>query len=136
MSTALKEALIGCILRLKEGAGQHRQAELNVEDDEKHTEKAAQDSQFQKPTRIDDDWRRKEEWGRDSDKFFAECDVFKDRLLGKPSESFEQYTSDKQGLVAVDDPAADAAEIIEKRDQLEPPTIAENWCMNQTVWMV
>lgn len=41
--------------------------------------------------------------------------------LGKPSESFEQYTSDKQGLVAVDDPAADATEIIEERDQLEPP---------------
>lgn len=87
-------------------------------------EKLRQIPIFQKPTCIDTDEWRKEEWSRDSEKFFAEYDVFKDRLVGKPSESFEQCTSDKPGLVAVDDPVAGATEIIEQRDQLELPTIA------------
>ena len=42
--------------------------------------------------------------------------------MGNPP--FEQYTADEEGLVAVNDPAADATEIVQERDQLEPPIVA------------
>lgn len=44
--------------------------------------------------------------------------------MGKPTELLEQWATDEEGLIAVDDSAADAAEIIEERDQLEPPIVA------------
>lgn len=83
MSTVRKETLIGCILLAERTRWAAWQVELTVEDDEEHTGKALPDSHFQKTTRIGDDWRRKEKWDRDSDKFFAERDGFKDRLVGK-----------------------------------------------------
>ena len=109
---------------LKERAGQDRQVELDVEDDEEDAQEAFPDAHSQKLPSIGNDGRRQEQRGGDTDEAFAEGDVFEDRLIGKASELIEQCAADEEGLVAVDNPAADATEVVQERDQLEPPVIA------------
>ena len=109
---------------LKERARQDRQVELDVEDDEEDTQEAFPDAHSQKLPSIGNDGRRQEQRGGDADETFAEGDVFEDRLIRKTSELIEQCAADEEGLVAVDNPAADATEVVQERDQLEPPVIA------------
>ena len=109
---------------LKERAGQDRQVELNVEDDEEDAQEAFPDAHSQKLSRIGNDGRRQEQRGGDTDETFAEGHVFEDRLIGKASELIERCAADEEGLVAVDNPAADATEVVQERDQFEPPVIA------------
>ena len=110
---------------LKERAGQHRQAEFDVEDDEEDAQEAFPDAHSQKLSRIGNDGRRQEQRGGDRDEAFARGHVFEDRVIGKASESIEQCAADEEGLVAVDNPAADATEVVQERDQLELPVIAQ-----------
>ena len=95
-----------------------------MENDEEHAQKAAPDAHLQKLSGVGHDGLRQEEGIRDLVEFFTEGDIFQNTLAGKAPELFEQCAADEEGLVAVNDPAADAAEIIEERDQLEPPIIA------------
>ena len=109
---------------LKERAWQDRQVELDVEDDEEDAQEAFPDAHSQKLPRIGHDGRRQEQRGGDTDETFAEGHVFEDEPIGKASELIEQCAADEEGLVAVDNPAADATEVVQERDQLEPPVIA------------
>ncbi len=109
---------------LKEGAGQHRKAEFDVEDDEEHAQKAAPDTHFQELSGVSHDGLRQEDGFRYLDEFSTESDIFQNTLAGKPTELLEQRAADKEGLIAVDDPAANAPKIIQERDQLEPPIVA------------
>ena len=109
---------------LKKRAGQDRQAELDMEDDEEDAQEAFPDAHSQKLPSIGNDGRRQEQRGGDADETFAEGDVFEDRLIGKASELIEQCAADEEGLVAVDNPASDATEVVQERDQLEPPVVA------------
>lgn len=92
--------------------------EFDVENDEEHAEKTAPDTHLQKLTGIGHDGRRQEQWDRDLEETFAEGNIFQDRLIGKPTELFEQGTTDEEGLVAVNDAASDTTEIVQERDQL------------------
>ena len=94
---------------LKEGAGQDRQVELDVEDDEEDTQEAFPDAHSQKLPRIGNDGSRQEQRGGDTDETFAEDHVFEDRLIGQASELIEQCAANEEGLVAVDNPACGGA---------------------------
>ena len=109
---------------LKKRARQDRQAEFDVEDDEENAQEAFPDAHSQKLPRIGNDGRRQEQRGGDTDETFAEGHVFEDRLIGKASELIEQCAADEEGLVTVDNPAANATKVVQERDQLEPPVIA------------
>ena len=109
---------------MKERARQHRQVKFDVENDEEDAQKTSPDAHLQKLSGVGHDGRREEKGFRYFDEFFTEGDIFKNMLTGKAIEPFEQCAADEEGLVAVNDPAADAAEIVQERDQLESPVIA------------
>ena len=109
---------------LEERTGQHRQVEFDMEDDEEHAEKAAPDSHLQKLAGIGHDRRREKKGFRDLDQFFTKGHIFENEPIRKSTELLEQCAADEESLVAVNDPAADAAEIVQKRDQFEPPITA------------
>ena len=109
---------------LEERTGQHRQVEFDMENNEEHAQKAAPDTHFQELSGVSHDGLRQEDGFRYLDEFFTEGDIFQNTLAGKPTELLEQRAADKEGLIAVDDPAADAPKIIQERDQLEPPIVA------------
>ena len=109
---------------LEECAGQHRQAEFDVEDDQEHPQEAAPDAHLQKLSGVGHDGWNQEEGFRYLDEFFTEGDILQNTLAGKATELLEQCAADEEGLVAIIDAASEAAEIIEERDQLEPPVVA------------
>jgi hypothetical protein len=109
---------------LEEGAGQHRQMKFDVEDDEEHAEKASADAHLQKLSGVGHDGGREQERRGDGDEALAKGHIFEDWPIGKSAQLFEECTTNEEGLVAVDDPAADAAEIIQERNQLESPVVA------------
>ena len=109
---------------LEKGAGQHRQVEFDVENDEEDTQKATPDAHLQKLSGVGYDGRREQERRSYGYKALAKGHIFEDGPIGKPAELLEQYTADEEGLIAVNDPAADATEIVQERDQLEPPIVA------------
>ena len=62
---------------------------LDVKNDEEHTQKAAQDSHFEKLAGVGDNrWREQKRCGY-SDKALAEGYVFEYGPIGKPTELFE-----------------------------------------------
>lgn len=112
---------------MKEGAGQYRQAEFDVEDDEEYAQKAAPDAHLQKLSGVGHDGRREQERRGHSYEALAKRHVFEDRPIGKPTKLFEECAADEEGLVAVNDPVADAAESVQERDQPESQSSLENW---------
>lgn len=86
--------------------------EFDVENDEEHTQEAAPDSHLQKLAGIGHDGGREQKRRGHGDKALAKGHIFKDGPIRKSTELLEQCTADKESLVAVNDPAADAAEIV------------------------
>ena len=85
-----------------------------MENDEEHAEKAAPDPHLQKLSGIGDDGRREQERRGHGDETLAEGHIFEKRPIGKPTKLFEQCAADEEGLVTVNDPAADATKIIQE----------------------
>lgn len=108
---------------LEEPARKDGQSEFNVEDDKEHTEKAAPNAHFHKFPGIRDNGWREEYRSGSCDQLLTKRHVFEDRLIGKPSELFEQCEANKQGLIAIDDPASHATNIVKKRNHLESPIV-------------
>jgi hypothetical protein len=69
----------------EERAGQDRQTEFDMEDDEEDTREAFPDAHSQKLPGIGNDGRRQEEGFGYLDEAFAEGDIFENRLIGKPA---------------------------------------------------
>ena len=97
---------------LEESPWQHRQAEFDVKNNEEHAEKAAPDAHFEKLAGVSHDGRREEKGFRDLDQFFTKGHIFENRPIRKPTELLEQCAADEECLVSVDNPTADAAEIV------------------------
>jgi hypothetical protein len=74
---------------LEERAGQNRQVEFDVENNEEHTEKASPDTHLQKLAGVSHDGRREKEGFRDLDQFFAKGHIFEDGPIGKSTELLE-----------------------------------------------
>ena len=109
---------------LEEGARQHRQVEFDVENDEEDTEEATPDAHFQKLAGIGHNRLREQKRCGYGYKALAKGHIFENGPIGKPAELLEQCAADEESLIPVNDPAADAAEIVQERDQLEPPIVA------------
>ena len=97
---------------LEERAGQHRQVEFNVENDEEHAQKATPDAHFEKLAGVGHDGRREKKGFRDLDQFFAKGHIFEDGPIGKSTELLEQCAADEKRLISINDPASNAAEIV------------------------
>jgi hypothetical protein len=97
--------------------------EFDVEDDEEDAQKASPDAHFQKLAGFGHDGRRGQERRGHGYEALAKGHNFEDGPIGEPTELLEQCVTDEESLVAVNDPAADATEIIQERDQLEPPIV-------------
>ena len=95
-----------------------------MENDEEHAEKAAPDAHLQKLSGVGHDGGREQERRGYGYEALTEGDIFQDRLIGKPAELVEQCAADEEGLVAVNDAASDTAEVVQERDQPEPPVVA------------
>src|SRR5262245_19901751 len=108
----------------EKGVRQRRQSPFNMKDDAEDTDEALPDSHFQKLTGIGNDGRSEKKGLRHLDEPFTEGDIFENRLIGKPAESFEQCAADEEGLVAINDAASDTAEVVQERDQFQPPVVA------------
>ena len=61
---------------LEECAGQHRQAEFDVEDDQEHPQEAAPDAHLQKLSGVGHDGWNQEEGFRYLDEFFTKGHIF------------------------------------------------------------
>src|ERR1043166_2268610 len=108
----------------EKGAWQRRQAPLNMKDDAEDTDEALPDAHFQKLTSIGHHGRSENKGLRHFDEPFTESDIFENRLIGKSAEAFEQCAADEEGLVAINDAASDTADVVQERDQFQPPVVA------------
>ncbi len=97
---------------LEERAGQHWQAEFDVEDDEEHAEKASPDSHLQKLAGIGHDGCRKQKRRGYGEKALTEGYVFEYGPIRKSTELLEQCAADEERLISINDPASNAAEIV------------------------
>jgi hypothetical protein len=95
-----------------------------VENDEEHTEKLRQTPIFKHLRGVSHDGLREQERCGHRYKTLAKGHVFEDGPIGKPTKLLEECATDKECLVAVNDPSVNATQIIQERDQLEPPIIA------------
>ena len=87
MRGVLRSILLSNVL--EKCAGQHRQVEFNVENDEEHAQKAAPDAHFEKLAGVCDNRRREQKRRGYGDKALTEGYVFEDGPIGKPTELFE-----------------------------------------------
>ena len=109
---------------LEERARQHRQAEFDVEDNqEEYAQKAAPDAHLQKLAGIGHSRLREQKRCGCGYAALTKGHIFENGPIGEPAELLEQCAADEEGLVAINDPAADTTEIIQERDQLEPPVV-------------
>ena len=122
MRGVLRSILLSNVL--EERTGQHRQVEFDMENNEEHAQKAAPDAHFEKLAGVCDNRRREQKRRGHGDKALAESYVFEYGPIGKPTELFEQRTADEKRLISINDPASHAAEIVQERNQFEPPIIA------------
>ncbi len=58
------------------------------------------------------------------DESFTEGHVFQNRLIGKTSDLLKQGATDEKRLIAVNDTAASAPNVVEERNEFEPPIAA------------
>jgi len=86
---------------LEEGGGQSREPILDMKDDEQNASKASPDAHLHELSRIRYDRRREQLGGGTYVKFFAECDIFQNRLRWKPANCVKEALSDKQGLIPI-----------------------------------
>src|SRR5512138_1487259 len=105
-------------------AWQCGQSPFNMKDDAEDTDEALPNAHFQKLTGIGNHGRSEEKGLRHLDEAFTEGDIFENRLIGKPAESFEQCAADEESLIAINDSASDTAEVVQERDQFQPPVVA------------
>ena len=109
---------------LEQRAREDRQAVLDMKNDKQDAEDTSPDTHLQKLAGIGDDGREEQERFRLLDKPFTESDIFKNWLLGKSPQPLKQGTAAEEGLVAIDNSAVGAAEIVQKRNQPEPPIVS------------
>lgn len=86
MRVALRSTLSNV---LEERAGQHRQVEFNVENDEEHAQKATPDAHFEKLAGVGHDGCREQKRRGYGDKALTEGYVFEYGPIGKPTKLFE-----------------------------------------------
>jgi len=98
---------------LEKCAGQDWQAKFHMKDNGQNAKKASPNPHFQEFSRIGDDGRGKEERLCDLDQPFAERHVFKDRLVREPAQSLEESPAYKECLIAINDPASRATEVVQ-----------------------
>ncbi len=79
----------------EEGGGQSGEPVLDVKDDEQDASQASPDAHLDEFSRIGNDRRREQLGGGMLDKLFTECDIFQNRLRGKPANCLKKALSDK-----------------------------------------
>jgi len=109
---------------LENCAREDRQAVLDVKDDQQDTEETSPHAHLQEFAGIGDNGGEQQKRFHRLNEPFTEGDVFEDRSVGKSPQPLEQGTADEEGLVAVDNSAMGAAEIVQKRNQPEPPIVS------------